>query len=310
MKISIQNTIVDKNTQKILNQLNKSFDVEQGIKVEELKALVLETYSDVKHWEIDTTSIKYKGEYLQDIDVINSGNGLKFEIIVHDKNSKDENFSSKHLGRKFSKDDRDKNYLIQNLLTATPKAATSVYWNDNEWWGNQGNTPQCVGYAWAHWIEDGPITHGGVAPIVNPTTIYKEAQKVDEWIGENYNGTSVRGAAKYLKSQNKISAYYWAFDLNTLINAVLTLGPVVVGTNWYYNMFYPDKNGLIKVSGYLAGGHAYVINGVDTVKKQFRIKNSWGKTWGQQGHAYISFNDMSRLIREQGEICLATEVNF
>jgi len=84
----------------------------------------------------------------------------------------------------------------------------------------------------------------------------------------------------------------------------------VVGTNWYYGMFYPDRNGLIKVKGGLAGGHAYVVNGVDTKNKLFRIKNSWGKSWGIQGRAFISFNDMARLIREQGEICLATELNY
>ena len=44
------------------------------------------------------------------------------------------------------------------------------------------------------------------------------------------------------------------------------------------------------------GGHAYVINGVNTIKKQFRLKNSWGRKWGQGGHAFISFDDMKKLI--------------
>lgn len=140
--------------------------------------------------------------------------------------------------------------------------------------------------------------------------IYSGAQTMDEWPGENYNGTSVRGGAKYLKSLGKINSYLWAFDVQTLINTVLTVGPVVVGTNWYYNMFYPDKNGIIRLGGRLVGGHAYEINGVDTVKKQFRIKNSWGKYWGLQGRAYISFTDMSRLIKEGGEVCLAVENVF
>ena len=217
---------------------------------------------------------------------------------------------SEVLGRVFIPDERDKKYLITSRFPNKVTSITSKYWDANVWWGNQGNTPQCVGYAWAHWIADGPIIHSGVQPPVNPTIIYREAQKVDEWIGENYAGTSVRGGAKYLKTSGKISSYLWAFDINTLINTVLNVGPVVVGTNWYNGMFYPDKTGLIRITGRLAGGHAYVINGVDTRTQRFRIKNSWGKTWGQSGHAYISYTDMTRLIRENGEICLAIENRF
>lgn len=197
--------------------------------------------------------------------------------------------------------------------TPTPTASlniTSKYWQDDAWWGNQGNTPMCVGYAWSHWISDGPVFHSGNQPIIQPSTIYYEAQKIDEWPGENYDGTSVRAGVKYLQQTGKVVSYYWAFDVNTLIKTILEIGPVVVGTNWYYGMFYPNVNGLIRVSGSLAGGHAYVINGVDTVNRLFRIKNSWGQSWGVRGHAYISFTDMARLINERGEICLAIEMNF
>ncbi len=214
------------------------------------------------------------------------------------------------LGRTYIPDERDKNYLIENRLTLNRTLLTSRYWNPDGWWGNQGNTPQCVGYAWAHWIEDGPIEHGGKAPIIHPTLIYKEAQKVDEWVGEKYNGTSVRGGAKYLKATNKISSYLWTYDVNVLVSTLLTTGPVVVGTNWYSSMFTPDRNGLVRAIGRIVGGHAYVINGVDTKTKLFRIKNSWGRGWGKSGHAFISFADMDKLIKQNGEICLAIENKF
>lgn len=214
------------------------------------------------------------------------------------------------LGRELKIDDRDNNYLIEKRITLPKITTTQRYWDDTGWWGNQGNTPQCVGYAWAHWIDDGPIKHIGPKPNTNPTLIYKEAQKIDEWPGENYDGTSVRAGAKYLKNQNKIGSYLWGYNLDILTKTVLSQGPVVVGTNWYYGMFFPDRNGLIRTTGMLMGGHAYVINGVDIRRRLFRIKNSWGRSWGVNGSAFINFSDMERLIRENGEICLAIESRF
>lgn len=215
------------------------------------------------------------------------------------------------LGRAYARDDRDNNYLIENSGLLGTSARTSRYWDDEQWWGNQGNTSECVAYAWTHWLEDGPFYQASSPqPILNPNTVYREAQKVDEWPGENYNGTSVRAGAKILQSLGYIQNYYWTANINTLINTVLNVGPVVVGTHWYRNMFYPSKaTGIIRASGRMVGGHAYVINGVDTKKKLFRIKNSWGRKWGQNGRAFISFTDMAKLISRFGEVCLATEKN-
>ena len=212
------------------------------------------------------------------------------------------------LGRLPSADERDKNFLMKALL---PKVITitSKYWDDRGWWGNQGSTPQCVGYSLSHWLENSPITHTSTPPVVNPTDIYKQAQLIDDWPGTDYDGTSVRAGAKVLQGMGFISSYVWAFDLATTIDAVLTKGPVVVGTNWYNDMFWPNSEGLIKVGGANAGGHAYLINGVNTKTKLFRIKNSWGQSWGIKGRAWISFSDMERLIHEDGEVLLGVEVS-
>ena len=211
------------------------------------------------------------------------------------------------LDRKWSPDERDHNWTVAKRLTLPPSRLKSRLWADNEWWGDQLDTPQCVGYAWAHWIEDGPVTHRGVAPILPPTRIYEGAQLSDEWEGEGYDGTSVRGAAKWLKAQGYISSYLWAFDVASIIQVLLTRGPMVVGTNWYDGMFTPSPSGVISPWGEVAGGHAYVLNGVDTRAQRFRIKNSWGKGWGVGGHAWISFTNFARLLAEDGEACIAIE---
>ena len=219
--------------------------------------------------------------------------------------------SIRTFNRKWVPDKRDHNYLMKNL----PKMKTEPilkrrFWNAEGWWGDQGDTPHCVGYAWAHWIEDGPVEHAGKAPIVAPLKIYENAQRLDEWEGEQYEGTSVRGGVKYLNGDQKISSYYWAFDIQTLVNAVLTLGPVVVGTDWYRGMLSPNKLGYVFPTGRIVGGHAYVLNGVDVTHGYFRLKNSWGRRWGIKGHAYISISNMNRLLNQQGEACIALENSF
>lgn len=217
------------------------------------------------------------------------------------------------LGRYYYPDDRDKGFMMKSIVPKETPGINYKYWWPSGWWGDQGYTPQCVAYSWAHWLAEGHITQkesrkNGSSPI-DPEYLYNESQKVDMWEGENYDGTSVRAGAKILKNHGFISEYLWAWDLNTTIRAILTSGPVVAGTWWYSDMFFPDKKGIINVSGDKMGGHAYLLDGVNTDREIFRIKNSWGRNWGNKGFGYISFDDMEKLILDYGEICLAKEID-
>lgn len=215
------------------------------------------------------------------------------------------------FGRRVIPDTRDANYPMRLAVPQTTSRSYR-YWYDNGWWGDQGDVPACVGYAWAHWVEDGPVTPPRKPqPYADPLQVYQLAQKLDEWPGEGYEGSSVRGGAKALRQRGCISAFYWTLDVNELARAILERGPVVVGTNWYAGMLEPRaSDGLIRVTGEILGGHAYELNGVNLKRAQFRVKNSWGRLWGRSGRALISFDDMARLLKEDGEACLATEADY
>ena len=226
------------------------------------------------------------------------------------------------LGRVHIPDSRDKNYPISKALPPKGSAPEREYryWWDSAWWGDQGYLPHCVAFSWVHWLEDGPITHfyknrdfdpsylnesrhEKHQPLFNPASIYNEAQKIDEWVGEDYDGTSVRAGAKILRQLGVVSEFRWASTLDEVVQTVLHLGPMVVGTWWYSDMFYPDKNGLIKATGHKAGGHAYVITGVNVKKQRFRIKNSWGRC----------FDDQTEILTESGwklfrNLCVSDKV--
>lgn len=213
------------------------------------------------------------------------------------------------MGRLYIPDDRDSLYPVSGIL---PKAAniTEKYWYDDAYWGDQGSTPQCVAYAWTHWLNDGPKLFSLIKerrPGVNQEEIYCEAQKIDPWVGDcenpQYEGTSVRAGAAVLKKRGLISEYRWINSMDELVTTLLTVGPVVAGTNWYSDMYYP-QNGVISVGGHNVGGHAYLLNGVNTETGMIRIKNSWGRYWGEGGHAFISMEDFSTLFSQWGDCCI------
>lgn len=170
---------------------------------------------------------------------------------------------------------------------------------------NQGREGACVGFSWAHELAARPVPVRGLTND-KARSIYFEAQRVDEWEGETYEGTSVLAGAKVLQRQGLIGEYRWAFGLTDLLLALGYKGPAVLGLNWHEGMFEPDNNGFIHPTGQVLGGHAIMANAVSKTGRYVRLHNSWGPDWGQNGSAKISWDDLDILLREQGEACIPT----
>jgi len=167
---------------------------------------------------------------------------------------------------------------------------------------DQGNEGSCVGHGCAHELLSTPIQ----CLCVNQAYaryIYTEAKKLDEWPGEDYEGTSVLAGLKVLRLNGWCSEYRWSFEhLDTQLG-ISYEGPGIAGTNWYSGMEEVDANGFIHVKGTNLGGHCYLFIGVNVEQEYFSILNSWG-AWGIDGtgRAKISFEDYELLRKEYGEM--------
>lgn len=166
---------------------------------------------------------------------------------------------------------------------------------------DQGNVGACVGYAATGNLMSTKRPMHMADPGAVALAIYHFAQTVDEFDGENYEGTSVLAGMKALKHNGYISRYEWAFSLQDILWALSWRGPVQLGVNWYANMMEPDNDGYIHVSGRAVGGHSILVSGVDPDREYVTLTNSWGASWGDRGQCKLTFNDLDLLMKQNGE---------
>lgn len=211
---------------------------------------------------------------------------------------------NRKFGWKPHKDKRSRKFPIRELLGA-PRKLRSYTWACDTFL-DQGREGACVGFAWAHELAAKPFI---IKNVTNKTghDIYKAAQKLDQWPGENYEGTSVLAGAKAVKNLHAIEEYRWAFGLDDVLQTLAYYGPVVLGVNWFEGMYSPDTHGFIHVTGRKVGGHAILARGINVKEKYIRLHNSWGKKWGMDGDCFLSFDDLGVLLKQRGEACIITK---
>lgn len=197
---------------------------------------------------------------------------------------------------------------------------------------DQGEEGACTGFGLAAVINFLQLSAknfdvSGVK-LVSPRMLYHMAQLYDEWAGEDYEGSSCRGAMKgwhrhgvcneqtwpyrdkkgnikFISPDDKwaqeaaqfpLGAYYRIdiTSINDLQSAIHEVGAIYCSGNVHKGWYIGKKNQLsiIKYNSSSIGGHAFALVGYTV--DGFIVQNSWGPDWGYCGFAVLSYEDWVR----------------
>lgn len=218
-------------------------------------------------------------------------------------------------------DPRSKAFPVRATI-ATPPRKRDKLWRVGEIL-DQGSEGACVGFGWTAENLATPVAVDLSKVAYNvprdPTeyalNLYRRAQVLDEWAGEDYSGTSVNAGAKVARENGLVREYRWAFGIEDVVNTVLAKGPVVLGIEWRYDMYWAP-NGVLKATGKVVGGHCIAAVGYTLKSPKLGgedgviLQNSWGKDWGINGLAEIKVSDLALLLENHGEAAVATKRSY
>lgn len=199
-------------------------------------------------------------------------------------------------------DDRSKQFRAVDLLRSTEQPRDRTWRRGLPY--DQGWTSTCVAQTGKGMLNTLPLSSGVKYYTRSRYSIdefYEGAQKNDEWPGEAYDGTSGLGLCRHLTAMGLIGQYRWCFGLDDVIRTLSHIGPVGLGVWWYSGMFRTDSNGFISPTGMREGGHEVELIGNDVSEKAVIGMNSWGLDWGERGRFKLSYDDLERLLHEQGD---------
>lgn len=180
---------------------------------------------------------------------------------------------------------------------------------------DQGDTATCVGQACKYVLMAAPFMDG-LEAAPSAFEIYDAAIAIDEWSdndgdSQRQMGTSVRAGMKVLQGLGFVEEYVWAQRMEEAIEWLRTRGPVTFGIPFYDSMFEVDEKGFMVCdfgSG-LAGGHAMTAVFYSEGREAFRLCNSWGREWGEQGRCWLRVKDAEELVfGQEGEIAAMVQV--
>jgi hypothetical protein len=177
---------------------------------------------------------------------------------------------------------------------------------------DQGDVGSCTGNAETGALGTDPLyaplagrTGGVTLTESTALALYSAAENID---GDgpyppNDNGSSGLSVCQAAKSAGLISGYVHCLSLASVLDAISSGSPVIIGSNWYDSMDTPDPSGLVTISAgaQVRGGHEYLARGIDITRNLVFLDNSWGTSYGVKGSFAYSWDTLQRLLSEQGD---------
>lgn len=219
----------------------------------------------------------------------------------------EEPVEGKPLGRHVEHDPRSKDYpftLLSDasaLQTVEHKRHGSIF--------DQGQIGSCTGNAMAGARNTEPVfdPDDHVLTEMGALTAYIRASIIDGFPGyypAQDTGSSGLAVAKAAKQMGWIKGYSHAFSIDAALTA-LQSGPVITGVHWYEGFDSPDENGLVQIAGQIRGGHEIVARGYQSAPNPddalILLDNSWGTSYGKDGHFFWTVATWRRLLNESGD---------
>lgn len=210
------------------------------------------------------------------------------------------------LGRHVVHDSRSLRYLAPRR---DPRTLASVRHRVEIPIIDQGSVGSCTGHAGTaalgseHFWAAGRDEIGPGDPHVYAEHLYSAATIIDPWPGQwlpEDTGSDGLSIAKVLKSRGLISGYQHATSLEATLTA-LAQRVVMIGSSWYSGMYEVAADGRMTVSGDTLGGHEYVLDELDVERQRVWMRNSWGEGYGLRGRAWMTWEDLKRLLADFGD---------
>lgn len=204
---------------------------------------------------------------------------------------------------------------------------------------NQGQEGACTGFGlaatinyliWRDQIDEYDDIHkidhcdlNVKEKLVSERMLYHMARVYDEWDGEDYSGSSCRGAMKGWHRHGVCKKSLWEYDISgkflppkndswaedalatplgayyrinhqsvvDMQAAIVEVGAIYCSADVHEGWWLSETNSLsvMKHSNKMIGGHAFCIIGY--TQDGFIVQNSWGEKWGWNGFAVVSYSD-------------------